>query len=279
VVETKKKLLIVEDDIDVAEMLEAYFRVQGYDVEMAHLGKDAIAFCINKRPDLVILDIRLPDIDGFEVARLLKSKQRTLDIPIIFLTEKRSKLDVINGLELGVDDYITKPFDIQELRLRVKNSLQNLDARPSVNLITGMPDGILVEERLLECLETENCAIIMLSLGNFDRFRESFDFLTVDDILKAVGLLIQNSIRKKGNISDFVGHFQQSETFVVVTKEKNAKSLKTEIEIRLEKYQDFFYPLGEKTKANVHLQFLLKVVKPVEDSIKNFSELKESLKT
>jgi PleD family two-component response regulator len=228
---------------------------------------------------LVILDIRLPDIDGFEVARLLKSQQRTLEIPIIFLTEKRSKLDVINGLELGVDDYITKPFDIQELRLRVKNSLQSLDSRPSVNLITGLPDGILVKECLLECLESENCAIIVLSLGNFDRFRESFDFLTVDDVLKAVGLVIQNSIRKEGNISDFVGHFLDSETFVVITKEKNVVSLKNEINGRLEKYQDFFYPLEEKTKSNLHLQFLLRIVKPVEESIKDLSEIEELLST
>ena len=85
-VETKPVILIIEDDLDVAEMLDAYFRVQGYDVFVANWGEDGVTTCQEKRPDLVILDIRLPDIDGYEVATRLRENRRTSGIPIIFLS-------------------------------------------------------------------------------------------------------------------------------------------------------------------------------------------------
>ncbi|NJC94836.1 MAG: response regulator transcription factor, partial [Anaerolineae bacterium] len=118
--EAKPKILIVEDDLDIAEMLNAYFRVQGYDVFTVNWGEDGVRAAQTISPDLIILDIRLPDIDGFEVARRLRDDRRTQEIPIIFLTEKRERTDRLQGFEVGADDYITKPFGVQELRLRVR---------------------------------------------------------------------------------------------------------------------------------------------------------------
>ena len=89
----KASILIVEDDLDVADMLQAYFNVQDYDVYIANWGEDGVNLCIESQPHLVILDIRLPDIDGFEVARRIRKHRRTQNIPIIFLTEKRGRLD------------------------------------------------------------------------------------------------------------------------------------------------------------------------------------------
>jgi DNA-binding response OmpR family regulator len=117
-------LLIVEDDLDIAEMLDAYLRVQGYEVQVVNWGEDALEYCRLHSPDIVILDIRLPDIDGFEVAHRLRTNRLTKDIPIIFLTERRNRSDRLQGLELGADDYLTKPFDVQELQLRVRNALR-----------------------------------------------------------------------------------------------------------------------------------------------------------
>ncbi|RMF35375.1 MAG: DNA-binding response regulator, partial [Chloroflexi bacterium] len=117
-----QRILVVEDDVDTAEMLTAYFEAQGYEVLSAAWGEDALRMTQEVVPDLVVLDIRLPDIDGYEVCRRLRSHRRTEHIPIIFLTERRERIDRLTGLELGAVDYITKPFDIQELRLRVRNA-------------------------------------------------------------------------------------------------------------------------------------------------------------
>src|SRR5689334_7718229 len=121
------KLLVVEDDPDISAMMKIYFTGQGYDVSTAMRGNDAIDLTRKNMPQLIVLDIMLPDIDGYTVCRELRSTTRTSHIPIIFLTQKDERSDKITGLELGADDYITKPFDIDELRLRVRNSIERLD--------------------------------------------------------------------------------------------------------------------------------------------------------
>ncbi|MCC6146571.1 MAG: response regulator, partial [Anaerolineaceae bacterium] len=133
----KATLLIVEDDLDIADMLNAYFRAHGYEVLTVNWGEDGVEACQANPFDLVILDIRLPDIDGFEVARRLRTHRRTKHVPIIFLTEKRERSARLQGLELQADDYITKPFDVQELRLRVQNSLERGRRAPLTNPVTG----------------------------------------------------------------------------------------------------------------------------------------------
>ena len=118
------RLLIVEDDADTAEMLSTFFETEGYDTRVVAWGHEAVLTCRQDPPDAIILDVRLPDIDGFEVCRRLRDTFVTAHIPIVFLTEKNRQVDKIAGLESGGIDYITKPFDIRELRLRVRNALR-----------------------------------------------------------------------------------------------------------------------------------------------------------
>jgi DNA-binding response OmpR family regulator len=120
----KKKLLIVEDDADTVEMLSLFFEEEGYRVLSTAWGQDALKLCQELLPDLILLDIRLPDIDGFEVCRQLRNSFQTSHIPVICLTEKREQVDKITGLEAGAIDYVTKPFNLHELKLRVRNALR-----------------------------------------------------------------------------------------------------------------------------------------------------------
>ncbi len=158
----KQCILIVEDDIDLAEMLNAYFRVQGYEVLAAAWGEDAVRIAQQSAPDIALLDIRLPDIDGYEVCRRLRTHRRTESIPIIFLTERRDRIDKLQGLELGVVDYITKPFDIQELRLRVRNALRRAKLETLVNPVTGLSEGKLVDEQLQKLVGASHWAVTVM---------------------------------------------------------------------------------------------------------------------
>lgn len=246
--EEKSNILIVEDDLDVAEMLEAYFRVQGYNVSAANWGEDAVRICETQHLDLVILDIRLPDIDGYEVARRLRKNRRTESIPIIFLTEKRSRADRLQGLELGADDYITKPFDIQELRLRVRNSIQRSSHDTVNNPVTGFPEGVLVEERLSDCLENHEWALLSISLENLDLFRNDYGFVASDDVLRAVSLMVQNAVRHLGRASAFIGHLSSTQ-LVVVTEAEILVELGERIRSRVEQSLEYFYPLKDRDKT------------------------------
>lgn len=122
--DSRTRLLIVEDDADTAEMLNTFFQTQGYDTQTVAWGKEAVKTCRQDPPDAVVLDVRLPDIDGFEVCRQLRDSFATAHIPIVFLTEKNKQVDKITGLKIGAIDYITKPFDVRELKFRVRNALR-----------------------------------------------------------------------------------------------------------------------------------------------------------
>lgn len=159
-----RHILIVEDDPNTAEMLSAYFSSVGYQVSLAAWGQDALKIASETLPDLVVLDIHLPDIDGYEVCMTLRSQRRTEHTPIIFLTERRERMDRLTGLQLGAVDYITKPFDVQELRFRVRNVLRRSNLDTLLHPITGLPTSMLIEEQIERVIENANLAIIGVAL-------------------------------------------------------------------------------------------------------------------
>lgn len=149
--EKKDKILIVEDDHDIQKMLRVYFEAMGYVTYTTVRGNDGLEIAGKFLPNLVILDIQLPDIDGYEVCRSLRLNKVTHAIPILFLTQKDERDDRIAGLELGADDYITKPFDIEELGLKVKTIIKrdmqigliSHSSTDEFNSIVGNQVGIL----------------------------------------------------------------------------------------------------------------------------------------
>ncbi len=243
--EEKATILIVEDDLDVADMLNAYFRVQGYQVLTANWGEDGLRAAQSSHPDIIILDIRLPDIDGFEVAQRLGANQRTSAIPIIFLTEKRERVDRLKGLELRAVDYITKPFDIQELRLKVRNTLLRIRQGTLTHPVTGLPEGQLIDERLTRCLQEPEWAILVVSLVNLQPFREAYGFVAADDLLRAAAIMLEDTLRS-GGLSAFLGQLQPDQ-FIIVTLPRHVEYLVEHAAKRLEQSFDYFYRDQDRT--------------------------------
>ena len=273
-VKEKASILIIEDDLDVADMLQAYFNVKDYDVLVANWGEDGVNTCIEFLPHLVILDIRLPDIDGYEVARRLRKNRRTQKIPIIFLTEKRARTDRLLGLELGADDYITKPFDVQELRLRVRNALRRVAQGALTNPVTNLPEGILVDESLEECLGNDNWVLMLVGLKNLENFRDVYGFVASDDVLRAISLMINNAVRDTGSSENFVGHFSAVE-FIVKTSKDQANTLEERISTRLEQSLDYFYPLKDRGKRDGSSKRLVVNIHKLESTQGPFQSLSE----
>lgn len=245
----KPRLLIVEDDLDLAEMLNTFFRVQDYHVLTAAWGEEALRISREEDVDVIVLDIRLPDIDGYEVCRQLRSQRQTENTPIIFLTEKRDRVDKLQGLELGVVDYITKPFDIQELRLRIRNTINRAGRSALNNPVTDLPEGSLVMERLEKLLVSgEAWAVLQLSINYLGRFREMYGFVAADDVLRAVTLMIRNAIREHGTETDFIGHIG-AEDFIVITSAERVMRIRERIETRITQSREYFYPLRDRDKV------------------------------
>lgn len=120
----REKILIVEDEKDIIKMLEYNLKKEGFRVIDARDGEDALDLAVREYPDLILLDLMLPGIDGLEVCKALKKEAKTATIPIIMLTAKSQESDKVVGLELGADDYITKPFSVRELLARIKAVLR-----------------------------------------------------------------------------------------------------------------------------------------------------------
>jgi DNA-binding response OmpR family regulator len=275
----KKIVLVVDDDLDVAEMVSAYLSVHGYVVRTVDMGEEAVQEALADPPDLVIQDINLPDIDGFEVAYRLRNNRKTKNIPIIFLTEKRARSDRLQGLELGADDYITKPFDIQELKLRVRNAIQRTDLGTLTNPVTGLPEGVLVDDRLAECLRDDQWALILITLGNLTRFREHYGFVAADDVLRAVNLMIHNAMREVSGVNDFVGHLSADE-FILVTSIDKQFELGERIKTRLEQSLEFFYPLRDRERKRLLQERLfvrIRLLSAEHGSCSSVAELKSQL--
>jgi len=241
VTDIKPKILVVEDDLDVAEMLNAFFCDQGYEVFTVNWGKDGVRSCQTVHPDLIILDIRLPDIDGYEVASRVRGDRRTAEIPIIFLTEKRSRSDRLLGLEIGADDYITKPFDLQELRLRVKNALKRASRGSLNNIVTALPEGALVDEKLSETLGRDGIALLLVSIDNMDSFRETYGFVAADDVLRAISMMIVNTMHEAISPDEFLGHLDGTD-FILVLNSSNLAAMSGKLRVRLEQAMEYFYP-------------------------------------
>ncbi|MCK4912006.1 MAG: response regulator transcription factor, partial [Thermodesulfovibrionales bacterium] len=130
-----EKILIVEDDPDISEMISYNLGREGYAVIPANNGEDAVAMAQRERPALVVLDIMLPGMDGMEVCRRLKEASGTRHIPIIMLSAKSQETDKVVGLELGADDYVTKPFSPRELIARIRAVLRRAKPREAAEVV------------------------------------------------------------------------------------------------------------------------------------------------
>ncbi len=245
----KSRLLIIEDDKDIADMLNAFFRVQGYEVFISNWGEDGIRAVSTVKPELILLDIRLPDIDGYEVARRLRNDRRTSSVPIIFLTEKRDRADRLQGLEIGADDYITKPFDVQELRLRVRNAIKRASQDTLTNPVTGLPDGDMVFEQIRDYLKKDSWGILLVSLMNVEAFRDQYGFVASDDVLRAVGVIINNTLIEAGTSENFIGHLSATE-FLLLTETSVINNLAGRVQARIVQALDYFYPIKDREQAN-----------------------------
>jgi PleD family two-component response regulator len=244
----KGSILIIEDDLDVAAMLNAFFGVQGYHSWSVTYGEEGVRACQSTPPDLVILDIRLPDIDGFEVARRLRTNRRTKDIPIIFLTENKERESRLKGLELQVEDYITKPFDMQELGVRAANLIQRSARKSQTNAVTGMPTGHMVDEQLHDLVENPRSAMMIVTMCHFDYFREVYGFIAHDDLLRAVSMMIREALQEVIALEYFVGHLK-NDVFLVTVEPFLLEKTREAITRRLTQSLTYFYREQDKEQG------------------------------
>ena len=223
---SKARILVVEDDFDISNMLRIYFTGQGYDVQVAPRGGDALTLTRQQLPHLIILDIMLPDMDGYAVCKELRTTTRTSHIPIIFLTQRDERSDKIQGLELGADDYVTKPFDIEELKLRVQNAIAAANRQTQIDAKSNLPTGRLIEDHLRTLMHSQRqWTYIDLKINQFDAFTDVYGFVAGDEVIRFTALLIGEVIDELGTADDYAGH-PGRDNFIAITHANDAERVR-----------------------------------------------------
>ena len=246
----KSRLLVVEDDIDIGNMLKIYFSGMDFDVDVAVRGSDALDKTKQALPHLIVLDIMLPDIDGYEVCRNLRTNMRTSHIPVIFLTQKDERSDKLQGLELGADDYITKPFDIEELKLRVQGAIKRAERESLTDPRSGLPAGRLIEEQLRRIIREKGWALIDARVNNFEPFKDVYGFVAGDDVLRFTAMMVGEVVDDLGTTSDFIGH-AGGDNFIIITTSENAAAMKDRIKERFNEEVQTHYNFMDRQQGFV----------------------------
>lgn len=281
------RLLVVEDDLDIANMLKIYFTGLKYDVDVANRGRDALEKTRQVLPHLIVLDIMLPDIDGYEVCRTLRTNMRTSHIPVIFLTQKDERSDKLQGLELGADDYITKPFDIEELKLRVQGAIRRSERESLTDPRSGLPAGRLIEEQLRRIIREQNWALLDVRINNYESFKDVYGFVAGDDVMRFASMLVGEVVDELGTTSDFIGH-AGGDNFIIITTNEAATNIRQKIKARfaeeiqshynfIDRQQGFIQaPTAEGGTEKVpFMTFSVGIVSPTSHSFADIREITE----
>jgi diguanylate cyclase (GGDEF)-like protein len=225
-------VLVADDDEDIVRFVEVNLRLEGFRVATASDGQEALRAAHDLMPDLILLDVMMPEMDGFEVCQRLRSEARTRHISVIMLTAKSLSADKVVGLTAGADDYMIKPFDPIELIARVKSALRRSREMRDVNPLTQLPGNVQVQEEVSRRVASGTpFALMYIDLDNFKAFNDHYGFLRGDEAIKLLARCAAEAVDRKDGEESFLGHIG-GDDFVVIVKPQAAEPLAQEV-IRL----------------------------------------------
>jgi diguanylate cyclase (GGDEF)-like protein len=216
-----ERLLVVDDDPFIARLLEIELRAASYDVRIASDGEQALTLAQQDCPDLVLADVMMPNMDGFELTRRLRMDPRTATVSVIMLTARGLSADKLEGFAIGADDYIVKPFDTPELLARIRGVLRRAKDHRAASPLTGLPGNVRIEEEIDTRVEqNREFAVLYADLDHFKAFNDHYGFLRGDQAIQATAKLIEEASIDATAGEAFVGHVGGDDFVVVVEPEK-----------------------------------------------------------
>ena len=225
-------VLVADDDEDIVRFVEVNLRLEGFEVITAFDGDAALQMAYNSLPDLILLDVMMPRLDGFEVCQRLRDDARTKHISVIMLTAKSLSADKVVGLTSGADDYIIKPFDPIELVARVKSALRRSREMRAVNPLTQLPGNVQVGEAVSERVGSgEPFALMYVDLDNFKAFNDHYGFLRGDEAIKLLANCARRALEPHPGDETFLGHIGGDDFVMLVDPEIAESVAKTVCEL------------------------------------------------
>ena len=251
---TKPRILVAEDEPHLREVLRVQLESTGFEVIEACDGRQAIARATDDAPDLVLLDVMMPHLDGYEVCRRLRTAFVTSHIPIILLTAKSAENDKIQGLEGGANDYITKPWQARELQLRVRNALEWSRQQRAASPLTGLPGNLSINEEINRRIALGSpFAMLQIDIDFFKAFNDYYGYARGDEAIQRLAQILAEASQRHGGGSNFLGHIG-GDDFLILTAADQAEELGEEIIVEFDRAVGDLYDAPDRERKCVEVR-------------------------
>ena len=219
------KILVVDDDPDIRDILKLTLSEENYEIFEACDGEEALKIVNSKPLDLVLLDYKVPKVDGRQVCRLIKKDLLLRHLPVIMVTGKGDISDKVNGIDAGADDYVVKPFEPKELLARIRMILRRTERDLEANPLTRLPGNVSILNELQRRIENKSLfSVCYVDLNKFKAYNDKYGFEHGDEVIRETARILIRSVQQWGNSDDFIGHIG-GDDFVIVTMPKSVDTL------------------------------------------------------
>ncbi|MGW0435043.1 GGDEF domain-containing response regulator [Micromonospora sp. NPDC003197] len=247
-------ILVVDDDEDIARFVEFNLELHGFDVVRASDGQEALELVEQRRPDLAIVDLMMPRIDGLELTRRLRANPLTTALPVIMLTAKGMTVDKVHGLTAGADDYVIKPFDTAELIARVSSTLRRNKEFREVSPLTGLPGNSRVRREITDRVRSGvDYAVGYVDIDRFKSVNDRYGFSRGDEFIAALARSLHRAVVAVGLPPAFLGHIG-GDDFVIVCAPDQVRPITERAVVDFEKAADDLYDPQDRGRGYVELQ-------------------------
>lgn len=213
-------ILVIEDEAPIARLISEVLRIQGYMPVVAKTGEEGVELATSAAPHLILLDLILPGMDGFQVVESLRGAARTAHIPVVVVSARHDTEYVVRAFEFNVEDYIKKPFNNDELIARIGAQLRHAQDQ-QLSSLTKLPGGLRVERAIEDRLTAnERWSILYLDLDTFKAYNDVYGFIRGNDLIRLLARIATESAHDLGGPGAFVGHIGGDDFLVITTPER-----------------------------------------------------------
>ena len=246
-----KTVLVVDDDPNVGLLISAVLKKFNYSVVTLYSGEEVLRFLDGDKPDLILMDLRMPGLDGYALCKRIRDNPDTHDLPIIILSGVSEVDAKVNTIELGADDFITKPFDVRELRARINRILKRKSNDVSLNPLTHLPGSPAIEEDVLKRMASGTpFAFAYIDADNFKAYNDVYGYAKGDTVIKHIASVLSDAAKAHAARDYFLGHVG-GDDFVLVTKPEFLDAVGGEIVSKFDKTIASFYTEKDRQRGHI----------------------------
>ncbi len=250
----KETILVVEDDESIARLFQVFLSERGYNVFTSARGREGLALCQEVAPDLILLDVRLPDISGYEVAEALHANPWTQHIPVIIITAYGEMEDRIRALdEIQVQYFLDKPFDIEEVFAVIKKELRESRRKSQLHPITGLPTADVVNDRLRSLLDSVDWTLALVRVNGFETFTQFYGAVVGEDVLKFTARLLTEAIQDHGAPDDFIGQMIVGPYFMIISSPERINTIAHKVIAQFDEDIGLHYDYHDRAQGHLRM--------------------------